>query len=170
MDAFPVDFEKIERDFTNPLTGEFELPKIRFIPSQSAWGTELDIINNNPNYQQNVLLTLDTLFREKWLYHNNKFRKLLKYFKTYMDDDQIYVTLVDNHAMVGNGNINPEIISYVLKYIDMHIAKQSFIQSTIKNYLSFHKYSYYNILNNTRDLRSYICDMIEYQLTNLIGK
>lgn len=160
----PTNIEFIESIFRNPDTGRWVIPVLTFDLQYPAVYFPRDPLNEDPNYQKSVVNQFYLRLKEKWLYHDVAFRKLLKYFQIEKSNGKITVQLIDDPDKVGTTHVGEDERNYVFRYIEKYFVTKKFVDQVIRSYVNTARVKWYDLFYNTDILK----DLLAHKLKRLI--
>ena len=114
----PTNYELITDLVRDPVSGLWVMPVLEFNPRVvNPYYGEIDLMNEDPNYQNRVIEYFYTKLTEKWLTNSSEFRKLLKYFKVEKTDDKGTVSLIDDVDKAKDTTKDDLDKRYIFRYI-----------------------------------------------------
>ncbi len=151
------------------------IPELRRDPITNLWilpsqtfnlvsPYDYEPLDQDSNYRKNIVSTVFTQFKERWLYKESIYRKLMKYFKVTGDDDKKTVSVI---SKVGKSSVvdYPD-QKYVLKYIEKMFVTKKLVRKSIQDYMKRSKIKWYDVLVNKEAIK----EAIYRRLRKIIGK
>ncbi len=153
----PVEITYSDILIQDPITKKWGFPSLTFDFTTFTPYTKFDIdpLNEDKYYIKSVIRNIRERLREKWLHNDEIFIKLLKYFKVVKkgDGNSGEISLVDNPDKLSNTHENLQYKKFIFKYIEKVFLTDKFVKRTLKKYVSISKIKWYDLYNNSRNLK-----------------
>jgi hypothetical protein len=171
----PTNVEFLESLFRNPSTGQWTIPIMTFNTRYiNPYYGEVDVLNDDPTYQKSVVDYFYLRLKEKWLFRDPTFRKLLKYFRVEKNGDKGTVRLINKIGDVNKiDDMDETDRKHIFKYIDKYLITKHLVKKTLRQYLSRTGIKWYDLFNNTDMLKRLFAHKLKrlikttiYQLEN----
>lgn len=161
----PTNLDLLESIFRNPITGRWSIPILTFNTTFiNPFYSEVDPLNEDPQYQQRVIDHFYMRLTEKWLYKDPAFRKLLKYFKVEENGNEGKISLIDNIDNVREIDKQMKYWKHIFKYIEKYFITKKFVEKVLRQYVRRTDTKWYDLFNNTDILK----DLFAHKLKKLI--
>lgn len=162
----PTNIDFIESIFRNPITGKWSIPVLAFNTSYtSPFYMETNPLNNDPRYRKDVIRYIYMKLTEKWLYHDIKFRKLLRYFKISEEGKEGKVSLIDDPNKIEKETEEQEKYrNFIFRYIEKYFINKHLVSETVKQYIAKTHINWYDIFSNTDSIKK----LLVHKLKKLI--
>lgn len=167
MSAFintPPNLDLLDTVLRDPYSKKWTIPVLTFNTKYvNPYYGEIDPLNEDPRYQKSVIKHFYLRLREKWLYNDPKFIRLLKYFEVKKNGDKGTVKLIDN---IENTNRNIDKIDqkYIFNYIEKYFVSKRFVDRVLREYVGITHIKWYDLFYNTDTLK----DLFAHKLKKLI--
>lgn len=161
----PTNTDLLNFIFWNDFTQKWNIPILKFNTNFiNPFYNQTDTINEDPKYQKHVIDHFYMRLTEKWLYKNPVFRKLLKFFRTEKNGDEIKVSLLSNIDDVKDNVPDEENKKYIFRYIEKIFISKKFVDKTLRKYVDASHVKWYDLFHNTDILK----DLFAHKLKKLI--
>lgn len=161
----PTNIDFIESIFRNPITGKWTIPILTFNTSFiSPYYGEVDPLNEDVSYQRAVIDHFYMRLTEKWLYKDNTFKSLLKYFKVTKDGNEGKVSLIEDPDKIVDTKTNMEYQKYIFQYIEKYFVTKRLISKILKQYVNTTHIKWYDLFHNTDNIK----DLFAHKIKKLI--
>lgn len=167
----PTNVDFLESILRDPLTGRWIIPVLTFDTRYTnPYYGEVDPLNENYMYQEKVIDHFYFRLKEKWLYKDPSFRKLLKYFVVEKNENKGSVSVVSNIDKVPSElpKINEEYRKFIFKYIEEHFISKAYISKILRQFVASTKIKWYDLFNNTDQLKKYFAKKIKKNIIKTI--
>jgi len=122
----PTNIDDLYFTLRDPITGKWTIPILTFNPViTSPYYDEVDILNDDPIYQNKVIDYFCTKLTEKWLFKDPIYKSLLKYFKVSKTDGKGTIELISNSDN-ANHDIDKDDHKFIFKYIEKYFVTRRF--------------------------------------------
>lgn len=148
----------------DPITGLWTIPIMTFnIKTINPYYGEIDPLNEDPKYQNNVVKHFYMRLIEKWLYKDFLFRNLLKYFKTERNGDEVKVTLIPNLDNLSSTDVDKATRKFIFRYIEKVFITKKFVDKALRQYVNTDpkRIKWYDFFNNTGTLKELLSRKLE---------
>lgn len=154
----PTNAEYINTIYRDPITGKWTIPVITFSTKLSdpygLHGTySRDPLNDDPKYQKMVIEHFFTRLVEKWLYKDDIFKKLHKYFIVEKDHEKGHVTLVRNVKYAKDRDYDKTDRKHINRYIEKLFITKRFIDKILRRYVEETGMKWYDVFHNTKTIK-----------------
>ena len=161
----PTNIDFLELIFRNHQTGLWTMPILKFNTDFGTY-TPVDPLNDDINYQKNVINNIYFKLTEKWLYKDPIFKSLLKYFKIEKNGDEGQVMLIDDPDNIVKGNENNEYRKYIFRYIEKYLITKRFVSKVLHQYVKTSHIKWYDLFINSDTLK----ELFAHKIKRLIIK
>ena len=163
----PTHMNLIQSAMKNNVTGRWSMPILTF-NTRVPYFIELDPLNADPVYQQQVIDNFYFRLKEKWLYNSREFRSLLKFFKVNLNGSEGTVELVDDPEKPSDIKPDKNVRRQIFRYIEKYLITKKFISKVLHSYVSTYKVKWYNLFSNTDILKGYLAHKLKKFIKNVI--
>jgi len=165
----PTNIDYLGSVFRNPLTGKWTIPIFTFNTKiTNPFFGEIDPLNEDPTYQREVANYFYTGLKEKWLYKDPAFRKLLKYFVVEENGDEGKVYLVPSMDKVSKSNVKDKYRKHVFKYIEKLFLTKKFVRHVLREFVRKTKTKWYDLFNNKDTLKELFAKKLKKEIVDTI--
>lgn len=153
----------------DPITNRWVMPTYVFnVNYPNPYYSEIDPLQTDPKYHKKIISNIYTRLCEKWLYNDTEFKKLLRYFKVDIDDNQAKITLLlpadpENIPVQKYDEIYN---NHVFKYIEKYFITKGFVDKTLRQYIASSGTKWYDIFYNIDTIK----ELLAKKLKKLIIK
>lgn len=155
----PVDAHLLNYLHRDPMTGQLIVP---------SWSYNLqddsDYVNDDPRYQKKVIKHIRTRLKEKWLYSDALFRKLLRYFDAQKTDNKCTVQMISDPDKLNSSKADKATRKCIFRYIEKLFITKKFVEKTLRQYVKTHRIKWYDMFSNSDDLKRLFADKLEKQI------
>jgi len=160
----PTDIDDLSFILKNPITNKWSIPILTFNPLYNPYYREIDVLNEDRQYQNRVIDHFYIRLTEKWLFRKAIFKKLLKYFKVNKTNNEGTVSLISDPDNVPSSGIKDEDNKFVFKYIEKYFITRRFVEKVLREYVRTTHIKWYDLFNNSDTL----IDLFAHKLKKLI--
>lgn len=161
----PTNFDLIDNLFKDIRTGKWIFPVYTFNTGFiNPYYGEVDPLNEDPVYQKSVIDNFYLRLKEKWLYKDPNFRKLLKYFVVEENGDNGTITLVSDPDKAAKNDLTEKYRNHVLRYIEKYFVTKKFVKKTLKQYVNSSHIKWYDLFHNIDSVK----ELLAHKLKKLI--
>lgn len=161
----PTDINLLESIFRDPITGSWIIPILTFNTKFiNPYYGEIDPLNKDPVYQKNVVQHFYMRLKEKWLFKDPEFRRLLKYFKVAKNGEEGKVSLIEDPEKTVDTDVNEQYRKHIFKYIEKYFISKHWVDKILRQYVKKSGIKWYDLFNNTDILK----ELFAHKLKKLI--
>ncbi len=157
----------------DPITGLWTVPVMTFnINTINPYYGEIDPLNEDSRYQNNVIKHFHMRLVEKWLYKDPVFRNLLKYFKVDKNGDEVKVTLIPNIDNLSTTAVDKATRKFIFRYIEKVFITKKFVDKTLRQYINSdpRRIKWYDLFNNIDILKELFAHKLKKIIISTIYK
>lgn len=161
----PTNPTLIETLFRSPITGRWTIPLLTFNTRiVNPYYGEIDILNDDYQYQKTVIEHFYIKLKEKWLYRDPNFRSLLKYFNVEKSGDKGTVSLIQDPDKTSDSPLNKEFKNHIFRYIEKYFVSRHYIDKVLRQYVATTKTKWYDLFHNNDSIK----ELFAHKLKKLI--
>lgn len=155
--------------YRNPLTGKWTMPILKFNTSyiNPIYG-EIDPLNEDVNYHKKVIQQFYMRLKEKWLYKEPVFEKLLKYLKVDKKGDEVKVSLISDINKASEQKWDKNMRKYMFRYIEKIFVTKKFVKKVLKEYVKRTNIKWYDLFYNTDTLKDLFAHKLKKNIVRTI--
>lgn len=144
-------YDLVESVFLDPKTGNWTVPVLKYsiLPNHGPLYLRSDPLNHDKEYQNKVITYFYLKLTEKWLYRDDRYKTLHKYFEVKPEDNNGQVRLVNQNK------INPIRLSEnehkaVIRYIETYFVTERFVKKILKEIVAKYHLKWYDLVENNQ--------------------
>lgn len=165
----PTGLDEYDRLVRDPVTQLWILPTMKFNTRlYNPYLGEVDLINENYQYQNSVIDHFYIALTEKWLFKKIMFRKLLKYFKVDKKGDEGKISLITDIDKIKDPEFDEVTSKYIFKYIEKYFISRKFVEKVLREYVNTTHIKWYDLFNNTDTLKELFAHKLKKKIINTI--
>lgn len=143
----------------DPITNLLVLPSWSY-----DLNTDQDYVNDDPKYQAKVIKHVRTRLKEKWLYSDASFRKLLRYFDAKKEGDKCTVKMITNPDKLNTSVLDKDLRRCIFRYIEKLFLSKKFVSKTLRRYVKTRRIKWYDLFSNSDALKHLFAKKLEKQI------
>lgn len=156
----PTDVNLLNNVFRDPVTGLIVFPTWSYNLNDS----DSDYVNDDPKYQAKMIEHIRIRLKEKWLYNDPVFRKLLRYFDAKKVNDECKVQMITDVDKPNSTKLDSDVRRCVFRYIEKLFISKKFVEKTLRQYVLSRRVKWYDLLEMSDELKQRFADKLERQI------
>lgn len=163
----PTNIDYLQSIIRNPMTGRWTLPNLTFnINYSNPYYNEIDVLNDDPRYQEKIIDHFYFRLTEKWLFKDAIFNSLLKYFNADTSGTEGKISIISNPDQKNYSDINLKFKKYIFKFIEKYFITKHFVDKVLRQYIKNTHLKWYDLFNNIDNIKN----LFNHKLKRLIVK
>lgn len=156
----PTDVNLLNNAFRDPVTGTIIFP---------TWSYKLndndsDYVNDDPKYQAKIIENVRIRLKEKWLYNDPLFRKLLRYFDVQTKGDDCKVKMITDVDKLSSSKLPEDTRRCVFRYIEKLFISKKFVEKVLRQFVKSRRVKWYDLFEMSGELKRQFADKLEKQI------
>lgn len=166
----PTNIDYIGSVFRNPITNLWTMPLMRF--DIEGYVDTYDPLNNDIKYQKQMTNNIYLRMKEKWLYKEPVFRKLLKYFKATKEGSEMIVTLIKDMKEVSGSyaELTDVQTKFIFRFIEKVFITKRLVEKVLKHLVGSKHMKWYDLFYNTDEIKKLIYSKLKKLIETTIYK
>ncbi|AGF85276.1 hypothetical protein QJ854_gp506 [Moumouvirus goulette] len=174
MDTFiltPTNTKYLDFMLKDPISGNLIAPVMNFnLDTLNPFKTDLYFLNSDNKYQEKITNYIHTSLTEKWLYKEEVYNDLLKYFRVTKHKTYGTVCLINNLTDKVNIDINNKYKNHIFRYIEKFFITPSFVEKVLQNYVENSKIKWYDVCSNKNIIKALFAYKLKKVFIKIINK
>lgn len=146
----PTYQELLNPIFLDPKTGNWTVPVMKYslLPNHGPLFVRTDPLNRDREYQNKIIVYFYLKLTEKWLYKDDRYKMLHKYFEVKTDNNNGQVRLVAYDKINSSNKLTPAESKAVSRYIEQNFVSEKLVKKVLKEVINKYKLKWYDLTEN----------------------